>query len=113
MDLLQLYEEEKRIWYEHEAARQAAEEEALKFADLLPEEWDDIVSHVAKEKRESRPPAGTWMKMSAGYKFKYPLPSPKFTQIRINCQSFASYLLASKAQRITFLFLANYLLGFH
>ena len=54
--LLQIYEEEKQMWMGQAEARQAVEEEALKYMDLDEEEWDFIVNDVAQQKAAVRPP---------------------------------------------------------
>lgn len=53
--MLQIYEDEKQLWMQQEAARQAVEDEAIKYMDLHEEEWDFIAADVAQRKKEARP----------------------------------------------------------
>lgn len=46
------------MWLQQQEARAAAVEETLKYGELQEEEWDNIASEVAQQKRAARP-AGT------------------------------------------------------
>lgn len=53
---LKIYQDEKLMWLEQEADRQYVEYEAIKYCDLVDEEWDSIAYDVAQQRKEACPP---------------------------------------------------------